>query len=289
MPRPPSSYQHEPGVTICGDTWPLPVTATGELTGANGFGDDLTHRIEPIVPYTDPKLEKAGRLEEWETELREAARVRIAAIIDERSFFPSLTTKDYASISWLLDRATEELDAILDLYDAWTHRVGGSYPLSLGDAEDDFPQIVAHGFSVCSRSDIRCPGADECQQRKRDRAKIREHLRNALRHIRCAEYSMHRVRLVRESLVEIAKLPDSNPQKSAWIRHWARIAAQAASPGQRPTRTTPDDLLPDPAGLGEVDTGPIPPPPAKTEGMSTTLKVLAGVGAAVVLFNFLKD
>lgn len=206
--EPPKRFPAERGERVCGGSWWRPLTVSGELPNYDGFGRDLEARIEPIfksAEIDDGKIPGSfGRNSHTEVALREAARDRIEDIQDWREMYSEdLGGETQQSLRWLLDRAEYQLDKINEIYDGWTYRSGGTWPLHLGDTLSDFPQR-----DRCSLFSVRCPtGTAEAKERKADRKQIRKLLLSALRHVRCAEYWMHKVRLQTQAWRLLEELP----------------------------------------------------------------------------------
>jgi hypothetical protein len=216
MARPPSSFRGEAPGQVCGHTWASSLVVDGRLP--NGFGKDLTHRLEPVMeqPYEAdlgmPDVDQAQLGIGWggplESNLSSQLLDRIAAI-RARTNESFLGSKQKGAVRWLLDRAKGELDFAQAIHKLWKNRTAGSWSLSFSDRLTNF--YAAKNPSDCAgrpgatvegagrSGPVRCPTEAEIARRPNARAEIRQRFVDAAHFIRCAEYGLWRMLLYREA------------------------------------------------------------------------------------------
>lgn len=258
MARVPRSYPVEdvgapPGKSHkrCGDSYQSGAFVTGEIPGLD-FGGVYNRAIKPIYfegMYTDPAdIPNFGK-NGWEYhQFTDEVRARIDSAMERINMddiYPEVA-KNRSTLEWPLEHAHAELDAADDLF-------------------DDFKPALppAEGEAIAYPADLG--------------AKVINRVRDALRHLRCAEYWSARLALYSQA-VEAYEPPPRDP--SQWLR---------ATPGEyKPPlgfRAPPPGpvVLPDPSEL--------PPPDAVGEASPSDVaqrwKVAAAFAGVVAAFFFL--
>ena len=229
----PHSFDPEPGSNRCGDSYRKLILANGLLPNTKGFGLHLRHTVRPVVlpgSVTDPADTDAGVNEETIESIRAMVQERLGKVLDGIELNDHLFRKaDRDSLRWLVRHSEAELEAATQIWERWADREEGSWSLDNGDTLDTFwqprdprdcfdpdelmdPPGPNYGRWVPSRHaiagtpsagvQVRCPTLDEVAARPFDRTAIQDRLRDALRHLRCAEYWYWRVLLYRRALQE---------------------------------------------------------------------------------------
>ncbi len=218
MALPPPGYPPIRG-QACGADWSEPTVVTGHLPGT-GFGSKFKHTIQPVSNNRGVVL-SIGDDREDQIQLRD----KILDVIANRreqlvAFVPpylALTSKERDSIEWLLDHAEAELEAANEIWEKWSERQHGRWPLDLGD------NVADYGGGVCEGVDMGkwirvggnrgyntlCPSLSEIMKRASDRASIAKRFSDALAHVYCAEYGYWRLSLYKQAYNEYKDLPGS--------------------------------------------------------------------------------
>jgi hypothetical protein len=273
------------------------------------FGKAFSTTIAPIVSVVLPGV---GEYEGEADVLRDLIQARINTTRDQIPLYqfatddrePYLDDKQAGAIEWLLTHAEAEMAAAIQLHDKWLYRVGGAYPLAAGDTLAGFPgadcsaqsdgtrPVLPYGKPVVGVDGqlAYCPTYDELQQRPKDRAAIVVRFKDALQHVRCAEYGLWKLVMVHQALEALSadELPLAGEPGEG--------TAKGPPPPRKHVQKFLEQLLPDPDDLPPADVvtpeaGEEPPPegegepepPQPTKAPKGRTAVLAAAGAATAL------
>ena len=235
MSLPPSGYPKIRG-KACGEAWARPTVVTG-LRPNTGFGSQFKHTVQPII-HTN--VLNIGDDREQQEDYASKITARIDSLrerLDEHLIGDPLRLgPDHRKqIEWLLTHAEAELEGADHLWNKWSDRVGGSWPLSRGDDGSEFMggvcgnkdhpgadgssfdavHAVAHAgkwYDPPGRTgDVLCPSPTETLQRPKDRKAIGFRFFDALAHVYCAEFGYWRLRLYKEAYEAYKDRPTSGP------------------------------------------------------------------------------
>ena len=216
MALPPPGFPKIRG-QACGADWSEPTVVTGHLPGT-GFGSQFKHTVQPVSNNRGVVL-AIGDDRDEQIQLRDKILDTIAnrrqQLVAWVPHYLALTLKESDSIEWLLDHSEAELEAANDVWEKWSERQGGRWPLDMGD------NIADYGGGVCSMAQrgkmIRvggnrgyntlCPSRSEINERPHDRLVIGQRFSDALAHLYCAEYGYWRLSLYKRAYNEYKDLP----------------------------------------------------------------------------------
>jgi hypothetical protein len=319
MSQVPKSFQPErPTLPNCGATWAQQWTVTGELP--SGFGDDFTHVLVPVTKAVNANVasDEAAADALRDKIVARIKTIRTKAFPGQFGDDPWLTDKQSAALQWLLMHAEAELDAVSSLYDKWSYREEGPWPLDeaaveWADCKGKAGQWVTVGARGSQGRNVQwlCPTRAEIKQRAADQKAIVERFKDALRHVRCAEFGYWRIRLVAEAQAALdASGPQGGPggltdvptgttrprsrarervDKAGTIRR-ARGARTYELPDVEglppPEEIFPDEPGPPPEGEGEGGFGEPSPSPSRP---SNTKALVLGVAGVALGWLMLKE
>ncbi len=278
----------------------------GQLPGRR-FGRNLEHTIKPVVTSVPTDV---GSDEDDADALRDKIQARVNAVRDDIvQTKETFSVKQSASLIWLLWHAEAEMGVVFQIFDKWRYRDGGSFSLELGDKLADFPpgQCEVYGEEVEIQASVTllgqevksavfrtCPTLFELEERPLDRQLIRARFSDALKHVRCAEYGLWKLRLVARAHdiagtaeLGLAGVPATGQAKIEYeALQWAD--GFLPDPDELPP---PEDVppgLPPPEGEGAPLVPDEPPAPTKPSGARAAFLAVSGVALGVLLWKGMK-
>lgn len=302
-------YDPEPGYAICGDSFDRDVTVTGELPNQDGYGSDLRRILARFGER--PSGDWASRNSQVERLFVDAidrADQRVTSTVQELA--PDLTGEEQAAVAKLIARARQNLEWVDQVYRYWAGDAAypgtnstlpvdpatdwpSEWPLTASDNPAEWVpecagaepgtwvndrELVANQMQTVRR--YYCPDALMRNRRQKDRKAIAKRLLEAMRALRCAEYSAHRRVLWREAkkrwdeenhgfgFAPGVGAGNDDPEVSPWGAVPWGIAQQPLGPidppvpgGHEPIEPLPP--IPEPGEDEDDDRGLFPMPPSE--------------------------
>ncbi len=255
MSSPPPAYPREIEGQLCGASWPKTLVVTGQLPG-RVFGKAFKHTIEPVVTKV-PTLLGPERKDDAE-DLRDTIQARINLTRDQMDprFVPSAEAT-------LLDES--QVDAI-------------EWLLVHAEAEMD---AAMDGVLNMMPTDL-------------VRAAITLHFRDALAHVRCAQYGVWKLRMVSKAAAAAGfALRTERVIPEEWQAESLPRTESLPPPEEVPLPVRPWTPHPDaePEAAAGPEEGPLPsvdpdaPPRSKK---ANTALIVGGVALGALLWKGLK-
>jgi len=278
---PSDSYPREQGVFWgrCGSTWNREIEVTGWIQSLR-FGDQFAVDLQPLA--TDEEVAAVGRDSAEERQLFQYLDGRRQYFAGLAATVSYLKPAQRASIQELLDRADELVELIGDIYRKWERfpcfiDLGEqspvcAWPLSWADnvgawrkrcGELPFePGKSYSAFDATSGTQrtFTCPISPgsplarlDGTTRAQDREQIRDITKGVLHHLRCAHYTLNRLKLYSQAWREYR----DSQMKGTWVgleppEEEPETLGFGGLKADIPPGVDPNDFLPDPPTPGEI-------------------------------------
>lgn len=280
----------EPGHSRCGNSYAKEILVSGQLP--NGYGKDNTHTLEPVADK--PSGSWWGRRSPEEAEFSDQIQAAIARLKDDIGGNTALIPSEAAALSSMTYLAEQNLKQVSEIYDFWDGKTGGlprdselsgresEWPLDTSDILSQYmyacrPKMTGKWVPIRAGlgegpvvRNYYCHMWSLTERRVEDRLRIWTLLDEAARAVRCAEWTMWRVTLYRQSLAEFDEIDAGTLAPAPPV---APEPTFPVGPGMfAPMEFEDDPYVPPPpkipeepvdATISAVDPPPpLPPPPA---------------------------